>query len=158
MFRPSAKVVILRARPSGPKSSRILTPSRGVVPSAAGNGYSSVSVTQSRPRSSKAMLSGLWISGSAATSSISNPSGRWNAFALLLRRPGRGRRDILGRAGGSAARSEAGTNDQSDEQQEGRRRMAVAGEYPGRHEQCRAIDGLHRVEPENRVIGVPSGS
>ncbi len=53
MLSPSAKVVILRARPSGPKSSRILTASRGFLPGAAGKGYSTVSVTQSRPRSSK---------------------------------------------------------------------------------------------------------
>ena len=38
MFRPSAKVVILRARPSGPKSARILTVSRGGLPSGAGKG------------------------------------------------------------------------------------------------------------------------
>ena len=36
MFRPSAKVVIVRALPSGPKSERILTVSRGLVPSLAG--------------------------------------------------------------------------------------------------------------------------
>ena len=44
-----------------------------------GNGYSTVSVTQSRPRSSKARLSGLWMSGSAATSWISKPGGTWSA-------------------------------------------------------------------------------
>ncbi len=38
MFRPSAKVVILRARPSGPKSSRTLTVSRGLVAVLGGEG------------------------------------------------------------------------------------------------------------------------
>ena len=80
MFRPSAKVWILPARPSGRKSERILTESRPGVPAGFGNGYSSVSVTQSRPRSSKARLSGLWMSGSAATSWISNPGGRCSAL------------------------------------------------------------------------------
>ena len=36
MFRPSANVSILRARPSGPKSDRILTVSRGFAPSSTG--------------------------------------------------------------------------------------------------------------------------
>ena len=80
MFRPSAKVSILPARPSGRKSERILTVSRGRVALAAGKGYSTVSVTQSRPRSSKARFSGLWMSGSAATSWISNPGGTWSAL------------------------------------------------------------------------------
>ena len=53
--------------------------SRPGVPSGFGNGYSSVSVTQSRPRSSKAMFSGLWMSGSDATSWISKPGGRCSA-------------------------------------------------------------------------------
>ena len=80
MFRPSAKMRTFRARPSGPKSSRIFTASRGRVPSSAAKGYSTDSVTQSRPRASKAMFIGLWMSGSAATSWISKPGGRWNPF------------------------------------------------------------------------------
>src|SRR2546429_9043996 len=74
-LRPSAKVVTLRARPSGPKSERILTLSRPGM-SLAGYGYSTVLVTQSRPLASKAMLIGFWMSGSAATSWASNPGGR----------------------------------------------------------------------------------
>ena len=41
MLSPSAKVVILRARPSGPKSSRILTRVARLLPGGAGKGYSS---------------------------------------------------------------------------------------------------------------------
>ncbi len=77
IFRPSANVVMERARPSGPKSARIFTRSRGVTPGLAGKGYSTVSVIQSRPRSSKAIFIGLWMSGSLATNWISNPGGRW---------------------------------------------------------------------------------
>src|SRR6516165_4518070 len=75
MFRPSAKVEILRALPSGPMSSRIMTRSRP-FPSFAGYGYSMVSLTHNRPRSSKFMFSGLWMSGSLATSCSSNPGGK----------------------------------------------------------------------------------
>ena len=75
MFRSSAKVVILRARPSGPKSERILTASRP-LPGGAGKGYSTDCVTHRRPAASKAMLIGLRMSGSQATSWASNPGGR----------------------------------------------------------------------------------
>ena len=43
-------------------------------------GYSTVEDTQSRPRSSKAILIGLLIIGSDAKSRISNPSGTRSAF------------------------------------------------------------------------------
>src|SRR5262249_43079616 len=49
-------------------------------PSLAGQGYSTVLVTQSLPRSSKAMFIGLLMSGSLATSWASNPGGRWKPF------------------------------------------------------------------------------
>ena len=79
MLRPSAKRVAERARPSGPKSPSTVSASRGVVSAAAANGYSTECVTQSRPRGSNAMFIGFWIVGSAATSWISKPGGRWNA-------------------------------------------------------------------------------
>ena len=109
MFRPSANVGSLPARPSGWKSARILTRvARPVVPSAAGKGYSSVSVTQSRPRSSKAMLSGLWIrarrrrAGSRtpraggtrgvrrSASSVRNPPPAWVPARRTMPSPARG--------------------------------------------------------------------
>ena len=49
MFNPSANVVIFRVFPSGPKSSRIITRSRPILPAATGYGYSSVSVSQRPP-------------------------------------------------------------------------------------------------------------
>src|SRR5262249_33125511 len=75
-----AKVVILRALPSGPKSDRIFTESRGFLALEA-KGYSMVSVTHSRPWSSKAMLSGFRMSGSAATSCASKPGGSLKPFS-----------------------------------------------------------------------------
>src|SRR5213083_885772 len=73
MFSPSAKIVILSARPSASVSSRILTRSR---PAPAGlRGYSMLSVIQIRPRSSKDIAMGLTMSGSLATSSTVKPSG-----------------------------------------------------------------------------------
>src|SRR5687768_7951352 len=73
MLRPSAKVVILRARPFSSKSSKTLIMSRAGLSSGAGKGYSRDMVTQRRPFESKAMFMGFWRSGSAATSSILNP-------------------------------------------------------------------------------------
>ena len=78
MLRSSAKRTAFRARPSGPKSERTVSPSRCGAPSCGANGYSTECVTHSRPRASKAMFIGFWMSGSAATSSIANPSGRRN--------------------------------------------------------------------------------
>src|SRR2546423_927067 len=45
-----------------------------------GNGYSREPVTQRRPLPSKAILMGLSMSGSEATSWISKPGGRWKVF------------------------------------------------------------------------------
>ena len=80
MLRSSAKRTAFRARPSGPKSDSTVSPSRCGAPSFGANGYSIEWVTQSRPRASKARFIGFWISGSAATSSIANPSGSRNFF------------------------------------------------------------------------------
>src|ERR1051326_1613141 len=80
MLRPSAKVVTLRARPSGPKSSKIMIRSRPGLSGGTGNGYSRLVVTQSRPVASKAMFMGLLMSGSAATHWISKPGGSWKDF------------------------------------------------------------------------------
>ncbi len=80
MLRSSAKVVILRASPSGPKSSRILTVSLPLRPAGAGNGYSTDSVTHSRPMASKAMLTGFLTFGSLATSCTMNPGGTCSPF------------------------------------------------------------------------------
>ena len=73
MFNPSANTVILSAVPSPSVSSKILTRSR---PSPAERrGYSRLSQTQMRPRSSKHMATGLTRSGSWATSSTWKPWG-----------------------------------------------------------------------------------
>ena len=73
MFRPSAKTVNLSALPSPSVSSRTLMRSR---PGPADfRGYSRLSVTQMRPRSSKVIATGFTRSGSLATSSTRNPSG-----------------------------------------------------------------------------------
>ena len=73
MFRPSAKTVNLSALPSPSVSSRTLMRSR---PGPADfRGYSRLSVTQMRPRSSKVIATGFTRSGSLATSSTWNPSG-----------------------------------------------------------------------------------
>ncbi len=73
MFSPSAKTVTFSARPSPSVSSRIFTRSR---PRPAGlRGYSTLSVTQMRPRSSNVIAIGLTMSGSLATSSTRKPSG-----------------------------------------------------------------------------------
>ena len=52
IFSPSAKVVTVRARPSGPKSSKIMMRSRPSLSGGTGKGYSRLVVTQSRPVSS----------------------------------------------------------------------------------------------------------
>ena len=70
------------------------------APAASGRDTRRVSVTQSRPRSSKARLSGLWMSGSAATSWISNPGGHVQRLAFVLGRARRQRRDVLDRRRG----------------------------------------------------------
>ena len=80
MLRSSAKRTAFRARPSGPKSERTVSPSRCGAPSFGAKGYSIECVTHSLPRASKAMFIGFWISGSAATNSISNPAGNRNVF------------------------------------------------------------------------------
>ena len=80
IFRPSANMVTLSARPLPRVSSRILTRSRPGP--ASFRGYSRLSVTQMRPRSSNVMAIGFTRSGSAATSSTAKPSGtviRWSA-------------------------------------------------------------------------------
>ena len=73
MFRPSANVVTLVARPvAGSISSTFDGVAAGLPFSGlAGQGYSIVLVTQRRPLASNAMLIGLLMSGSEATSWIS---------------------------------------------------------------------------------------
>ncbi len=78
MLRPSAKTVILSARPSRSVSSSTRIESRPGRSAGAGYGYSVEPLTQSRPRASNAMFIGFWISGSAAKSWTRNPGGRWN--------------------------------------------------------------------------------
>src|ERR1051325_11163513 len=80
MFRLVAKVVTLRARPAGSKSEKMRMVSRMGWPGLAKIGYSRDSVIQRRPAASKAMFIGLRRSGSAATSWISKPAGRWKLF------------------------------------------------------------------------------
>src|SRR5262245_1849950 len=104
MLRPLANVSILRALPSGPKSERTLTESRP-LPSGAGNGYSMVEVTQSRPLASKAMLIGFWMSGSEATSWASNPGGRCNDLSSSA-----GGRNGVAAMVGSSAGTTAGSS------------------------------------------------
>ena len=99
MFKPSAKVSIFLARPSAWKSERILTVSRGRVPSRGRVGIFDRVVTQSRPRSSKARLSGLWMSGSEATSWISKPGGNVKRLPFVIGRARRQRRDVFDRCG-----------------------------------------------------------
>jgi MoxR-like ATPase len=90
MFSSSAKVVVLSARPSPSVSSRMTMRSfeSRVRPvfgsnrsSGTAKGYSTLLLTQSRPRASKAMLIGLLICGSLAKSWMVKPGGRWNVFA-----------------------------------------------------------------------------
>src|SRR4051812_50084527 len=90
MLSPSAKVVTLRARPSAPKSSSTLTVSRALRPGGAGYGYSMVSVTQSRPRSSKARFIGFWGSRSGGARSMSKPGGGGKGFFFSARERGSG--------------------------------------------------------------------
>ena len=82
MFNPSAKISTFRARPSGPKSEKIRTVSRAGLSRGAGNGYSRDSRSHSRPVASHCMFMGFRSSGSAATSCISKPGGKWNAARL----------------------------------------------------------------------------
>src|SRR4051812_19286322 len=73
MFSPSVKRVTLSTLPSPSVSSRILMRSRPGP--AERRGYSRLSVTQMRPRSSNVIATGLTRSGSAATSSTRKPGG-----------------------------------------------------------------------------------
>ena len=80
MFKCSAKRTALRARPSGARSLKIVIASRAASSLAAAKGYSMLCVTHSRPCASNLRFIGLWMSGSAATSSISKPGGSLNFF------------------------------------------------------------------------------
>jgi len=73
MLNPSAKIVNLSALPSPSVSSRTLIRSRPGPDDF--RGYSRLSVTQTRPRSSNVMATGFTRSGSLATISTRNPSG-----------------------------------------------------------------------------------
>jgi hypothetical protein len=91
IFNPSAKMVILSTLPSPSVSSRILMRSRPGP--AECRGYSRLSVTQMRPRSSNVIATGLTRSGSAATNSTWNPSGTFiRAIASAGDRAGPGGR------------------------------------------------------------------
>lgn len=98
MLRPSAKSVAFVARPSAPKPSSTVSPSRGAASAAAAKGYSTEWVTQSRPRLSNARFIGFWISGSLATSWISKPGG-----SLNLARSSAGESGSAGATGGLAS-------------------------------------------------------
>ena len=104
-------VETLRARPvAGSRSDKILTPSRPTLPPSTGNGYSTVSVTHSRPLASNAMFIGLAMSGSAATSWASNPGGSLNVACSCSGDSLSVGATTLGMTGGAAAAAAAATS------------------------------------------------
>ncbi len=158
---PSANSVRRSIRPSPSVSSSLAIRPTGGLPSPGPVGYPRFSATNSRPRSSNAIATGLTTSGSAATSSSRRPGSSRNDSARLLRheraiQPGSrrgGLRRLVGRPGEPVGSQQQDDQRRSEEATAGPLASGQSGTNRDRPAGAGRTHGYRSSNRGNLIIG-----